>query len=773
VTPKAHSPGDLVGGRYEIRATVGRRPLGMMYRALDRDVDVEVALRVLSVELLPDEASRQAFAQKIGRARGLQHPNLMRFHGVAVENDEVAVAVQWAPGAPLAESIRGQGMDPSLARPILQQVAAGMHHAHSQGLVLGDVRPETVIVYADGIKLSNIGIGLALPRRTFLEAMQATPAHAYLAPELRAGRIAEPRADVFSLAALTVELLAGQALLPGQRISLQTLSQLPPALGPALSRALADDPMVRQPTVEALGREIEVILSTGAPPRPRRQTLPPVGETEGTEPDAKPRGFAQLLAADNETRQVSEDELLQIKGHELTRKVSEDELLPLRVASSTDDDPILEMEASFEGETTLDGEEEHEHDTEKVRLLEADAIKTEPVPKVEPEDDEDDKETIRVEKLEPEEAHPGNGVVSSVAPPTPQPPPPRPPPPPPVEQVAQSRPPPAVEHLPKIQVVELPVLRASPPRGTPIPPAPLPPPAPPARAPTPPQGARVPTPPHGVRKPTPARGNPTMEVVPIASQPPARRARKGAIAGVIVIVAFAAVLAAVVLSITDHLRELKLTQERAAKQRLADELNARADAMRRASTQPPAAPAARKAPEAPAPSALPALVPVAAPFNNRCPLGANLVDGPHRYCVDLYEYPGGRTIPRTDITFEDAGRLCASRGERLCTADEWEHACRGKSGASYPYGQSFDPTRCNTRGSGGEVAPAGSFNACRSASGAYDMSGNVAEWVIAGHGPAQKGGSVLSTNPQTRCSNLVRNGEPGIFVGFRCCADPR
>jgi formylglycine-generating enzyme required for sulfatase activity len=173
------------------------------------------------------------------------------------------------------------------------------------------------------------------------------------------------------------------------------------------------------------------------------------------------------------------------------------------------------------------------------------------------------------------------------------------------------------------------------------------------------------------------------------------------------------------------------------------------------------------------------IVPVAVPFNNKCPLGANLVEGAHGYCIDVYEYPGGKTIPRTEVSYEEAGRLCASRGERLCTEQEWERACRGKSGASYPYGQSFDPNRCNTRGqtriANGEIAPAGSFNTCRSASGAYDMSGNVAEWVTGAHGSAQKGGSVLSTNPQVRCSHVVR-GQPddgGVYVGFRCCSDPK
>jgi serine/threonine protein kinase len=815
VTQKAHAVGELVGGRYLIRAVVGKRPLGMMYRAFDKEVEIEVALRVIAPELIPDEAARQAFAQRMGRARGLQHPNLMRFHGIAVEEQEVAVAVQWAPGPALRDQIAQKGMAISEARPILAQVAAGLQHAHSQGLVFGDVRPETVIVYADGIKLSNIGIGLALPRRAFLEAMQGTPAFAHLAPELRAGRVAEPRADVFSLATLTIELLTGQMTQPGQRIALAALAQLPPALGPTLSRALAEDPMLRQATVEALGREIDVILSTGAAPRPRRQTLPPAsGETEGTEPDAKPRGFAQTSTPETsenseETRQVTEDELQKIQGREVTRRVHEDELFALRVQSSdihAGEDLEIEMEADYEvPEEAVKTHDENERDTERVLLLEPDAIKTEPVAKIDPPaepeaepnedgedgetDPDDDLETIRVEKLAPEEiAKPMNGVVS---------------PPAPREVVVPPKAPPPVIDLPKIEVTELPVERPPPP--PPVPPfAPPPPvmrppaPAPPSpavpraptpargvpRAPTPAQGTpRIPTPARGTpRAPTPPRGipsvvpqlmprhSPTQEVAPIAQAArPAAKSRRGVIYGLLVIVAFAAVLTAIVLGIADHLREINLSRERAAKQRLADELNAQAEALRRASTNTKVPPGNVARPE-PVP-----IVPVAVPFNNKCPLGANLVEGTQRYCIDVYEYPGGKTIPRTEVSYEEAGRLCASRGERLCSEQEWERACRGKSGASYPYGQAFDPTRCNTRGSGGEIAPAGSFATCRSASGAYDMSGNVAEWVTGGHGAAQKGGSVLSTNPQVRCSHVVR-GQPeegGVYVGFRCCSDPK
>jgi hypothetical protein len=154
-----------------------------------------------------------------------------------------------------------------------------------------------------------------------------------------------------------------------------------------------------------------------------------------------------------------------------------------------------------------------------------------------------------------------------------------------------------------------------------------------------------------------------------------------------------------------------------------------------------------------------------------CPLGMALVKLSSPFCIDLYEYPGGRTIPRTGVSFAEAGRLCGLRGARLCADGEWERACRGAGGASYPYGQVYDDERCNANHAGEPVAEAGSFPRCRSLSGAYDMSGNVAEWVASG---AVRGGSVGGGAALTRCSHAVRGvplaGAPE--VGFRCCQPP-
>jgi hypothetical protein len=238
----------------------------------------------------------------------------------------------------------------------------------------------------------------------------------------------------------------------------------------------------------------------------------------------------------------------------------------------------------------------------------------------------------------------------------------------------------------------------------------------------------------------------------------------------VLLVAIAAFIAAggVALAISHYLTEQRLADERREKQRLADQLNAQAEAMRQKQALHPDAGATTTVPVVKHAEPIPGLL----PRQGACPLGAHLVTaGSHSYCIDVYEYPGGNTIPRTNVSFADATRICSARGERLCSEGEWERACRGKGGASYPYGQAFDGARCNTKGAGAALSPAGTFQSCKSAVGAYDMSGNVAEWVASG---AQKGGSTHDGAKESRCSAVIR-GAPvsgGPLVGFRCCADP-
>jgi formylglycine-generating enzyme required for sulfatase activity len=67
------------------------------------------------------------------------------------------------------------------------------------------------------------------------------------------------------------------------------------------------------------------------------------------------------------------------------------------------------------------------------------------------------------------------------------------------------------------------------------------------------------------------------------------------------------------------------------------------------------------------------------------------------YCIDRFEYPNQEdTKPRTEVSWEEARRLCSRQSKRLCSSDEWERACRGAEGWAWSYGPRFDSERCNT-----------------------------------------------------------------------------
>lgn len=136
-------------------------------------------------------------------------------------------------------------------------------------------------------------------------------------------------------------------------------------------------------------------------------------------------------------------------------------------------------------------------------------------------------------------------------------------------------------------------------------------------------------------------------------------------------------------------------------------------------------------------------------------------------CIDIYEAPGFGSAP-LGLSENDALTYCRERGRRLCSEQEWESACRGPDGHLYPYGDSFSTTACVV--GEGTASAVGSRNACRSGYGAYDMSGNAAEWVS---GPLIKGGDFASDDFGSRCGARSRAGASELqLVSVRCCSSP-
>lgn len=152
------------------------------------------------------------------------------------------------------------------------------------------------------------------------------------------------------------------------------------------------------------------------------------------------------------------------------------------------------------------------------------------------------------------------------------------------------------------------------------------------------------------------------------------------------------------------------------------------------------------------------------------------------FCIDRYEFPNRKGArPKTNVSRSEARKLCGQEGKRLCRESEWEKACKGPKGTDFPYGQAWDPNRCNTETATGEdrsLAPAGQFDRCLSDYGVADLSGNVMEWTEASFEQNRelaiaKGGSAMRPDYAARCAYRYtappRTKDPEL--GFRCCTD--
>lgn len=170
----------------------------------------------------------------------------------------------------------------------------------------------------------------------------------------------------------------------------------------------------------------------------------------------------------------------------------------------------------------------------------------------------------------------------------------------------------------------------------------------------------------------------------------------------------------------------------------------------------------------------------------------------HAYCIDTYEYPNvAGEPPQAQVTWDDANAACLSIGKRLCTAAEWERACRGPEGRMYAYGETRDATACNTPIEGGSPGPvppktkSGGWSRCQTPEGVFDLNGSLSEWVSdPWDGEPEPFNRELTVNPDTwrtlrggtmwsqtfygqDCTS--RHGHQTSFHniddGFRCCQD--
>ena len=204
--------GMLFGGRFEVIEELGRGGMGRVYRAFDKKIGEEIALKVLRPEIALDEKAVDRFRNEIKLARKITHRHVCRMHDLHEQGKTLFITMEYVAGRNLKSLIQETGaLAVGTAVSIAKQVAEGLAEAHDLGVIHRDLKPQNIMVDDDGqAKVMDFGIARSLwAAGTTVEGMViGTPE--YMAPEQVEGKETDQRTDIYALGAILFEMVTGR-----------------------------------------------------------------------------------------------------------------------------------------------------------------------------------------------------------------------------------------------------------------------------------------------------------------------------------------------------------------------------------------------------------------------------------------------------------------------------------------------------------------------------------------------------------------------------------
>ncbi len=234
----------------EIETSLGRGGMGAVYLGRQISLDREVAVKVLASELADDPQFLERLEREARVMARLRHPNIVAVHDFQRTDDGAAIVMEFVEGGSLREMLmrHPNGLPVAEALRILRQIAAGLEAAHASGVIHRDMKPENVLMDADGMaRVTDFGLALPMHEGSTRLTLSGTAVGTvdYMAPEQFKGGDADVRLDVFALGVIAYELLTGKtprgSFDPPHRLR----RDIPTPISAAVMKALRPEPAER------------------------------------------------------------------------------------------------------------------------------------------------------------------------------------------------------------------------------------------------------------------------------------------------------------------------------------------------------------------------------------------------------------------------------------------------------------------------------------------------------------------------------------------------
>ncbi len=216
-TPEGLGKGELFAGRFELIEELGAGGMGIVYRAYDKEVGEEIAVKVLHAEIARDEQVVDRFRNEIKLARRISHRHVCRMHELHQDGKQLFITMEYVSGRDLKALIKESGpLATGKAVSIAKQVVEGLAEAHELGVIHRDLKPQNIMVDKEGLaKIMDFGIARSLRTAGMTAEGMIIGTPEYMAPEQVEGLEADERTDMYALGAILFEMVTGRVPFEG------------------------------------------------------------------------------------------------------------------------------------------------------------------------------------------------------------------------------------------------------------------------------------------------------------------------------------------------------------------------------------------------------------------------------------------------------------------------------------------------------------------------------------------------------------------------------
>ena len=266
--------GKKLDGRYLIESLIGVGGMANVYKGRDVRTGNQIAVKVLKEEFLDNEELVRRFKNESKAISILNHPNIVKVYDVSVTDQLQYIVMEYIDGITLKEYLKQRNGALTWKEVVhfATQVLSALDHAHSKGIVHRDVKPQNIMLQADGsIKMMDFGIARFSRAQSQTVSDKAIGSVHYISPEQARGDITDERSDIYSVGVALYEMLTGRKPFDGDTpvsIALMHMqstpkkpteinSTIPEGLEQIVLRAMQKDPAQRYQTAGEMIKDLE------------------------------------------------------------------------------------------------------------------------------------------------------------------------------------------------------------------------------------------------------------------------------------------------------------------------------------------------------------------------------------------------------------------------------------------------------------------------------------------------------------------------------------